>query len=857
MTNADSEHLEPAADTFMAADGGGFFFACRAERLVTRGALGPPRDDYVQDAIRRQVELVSCLVNPADERFTYDLRLISRPDPELYTRGAINLALICRVDGHSQGEAADLAEELLRLLQANIVEADWRLARASGLSHLLQPFAAEHMVSIARRCGWQPLDSLRPVAHTRTVGFRSEAPAGPGDPSETGTFHVFPFLPSFPSHAALFRQLLLHRHPLALSCRVRPTRLRPEETAFLERQIAQCEKHAQLHLAPASDDVAFLRPTLQRRAQLIEQHLIRALHSLQDDAALLTFDIASPAPIPTTLVDAIAHLVSEPAAAATAGGAGADTLGRYLAGGYDVLDRAEEDQALAALSTLDVAPAAPPAAPAEAPRLAHLFEPGEAVAAFRFPLAAVEALPGVRSRRSRYRPAPPELQQPGVTLGASGLHGASQTVSLAPEDRLRHLYIVGQTGTGKTTMLRTMILDDMRSGAGLCVIDPHGDLYGELLGLVPEERVGDVLLLDPSDPDQPAAINLLEHNGEAQRYFIVQEIAGIMRRLLSDEYGSRAQDYSGPVFFEHLRMNLLLVMSHPSRTATIRDFFDLFSEQDAWRRWVHPGITDPQLKSWIENVLSTRDYTRHAAGEISIGEYVASKFQEFVFDPVLRRIFDSPHSSFDFAQVMNEGKILLVNLSKGLLTETTSRFLGMILLAKLMAAAMGRVRLPGADRRPFYAYVDEFHTLATSTFTTLLSEGRKFGLGLTLANQFVSQLAEQGIVDSIFGNVGSLVAFRLGADDAKRLATRVSPVFSDSDLAALPNWHAVMTALRAGLALEPFTVETIPPAETPSPARAAQVREASRRAHQHRLDQAPSPPPEDEHEPDEKPLTRA
>ncbi len=820
------------------ADGDGVIFGCRATRLVTRSALGMSDEVYAADAIRRQVELVSCLANPADDRFTYDLRLLSQPDPDLYTRGSLDFVLLGRVDGDAAKVAESHAQQVLRLLQSTIIEADWDIIVPDDLPRLASPFEPQALVSITRRCELQALDSLRAPVNTPRLGFGDVTPGGTDAAAAATVFHTFRFLPGFVPHSRLFQQLLLHPHPILVSCRLQPTRLTANEARFLEEQISECEKHAQLHLGQPSEQIRALRPTLQRRAQILEQSYLQALHTLGDDAAVVTLEIASPAPIPQALLDAIGHFVSEPAAIPSPDLAGAHGLERFLAGGYEIVDRMDDEDALEALKTLRLAPASHPGVPAAAARLLHLFEPGEAVAAFRFPLAEPEAPAGIEARRCRYRPAPPELEQPGVLIGVSGRYGMSQEVRLAPEDRLRHLYVVGQTGTGKTTLLRTMILDDMRSGAGLCVIDPHGDLYADLLGRVPDERVDDVLLIDPSDPDQPARLNLLEHSGERERYFIVQQIVGIVQRLMADEYGPASSQFAGPVFFEHLRNNLLLVMSHPDRIGTIRDFFDLFNNPDSWRSWAHDRIADPQLKNWVTHVLPSVDYIARSKGDISMGEYVASKFQEFVFEPNVRRIFDSPSSSFDFGQIINEGKIVLVNLSKGLLTEPTSRFLGMVILAKLMAAAMGRVRLPAGERRPFYTYVDEFQSLATTRFVTMLSEGRKFGLGLVLANQFVSQVEQRGIVDAIFGNVGSVAAFRVGQQDAQRIARLMGPVFSEADLVRLPNWHAAMTALFRGRMTEPFTVETVMPEEEPSPERAEKVRDASRRTHIHNIQAA-------------------
>lgn len=817
-------------DLLAADDRGRYLFGCRAVRMVARQALELP-EEGLESALRRRIELVSCLANPADERFTYDLRVISRPDAAMPWRGTVELAVLCRAEGLAGEEARRAAGDLLHLLQTTLVEVDWEAVRGGELHRLARPFAARHVVGVVRRAGWLRLDSLGVIRRSAMGFVRTEAeveePVG-------AAFHVFPFVPTFPGHGQLLRRLLLHPEPVMLSCRLRPTRLTEGEAAFLERQIEVCERHAQLHLGSVTDVGSALRPTLQRRAHLLEQHLMRALHALLDDAALLALDIASPRPIPRMLAESVAHAVSQPASAARPGPSAGNVLELYLAGGYDLLERPRGYGRV--LERIELDPGRDDAVPPEAGRLRHLFEPGEAVAAFRVPFAPVEGLPGLPCRRVRYRVAPAAADREGVLLGTSGRYGGRQEVRLGREDRLRHLYVVGQTGTGKTTLLRTMILDDLRSGAGLCLIDPHGDLYAEVLGLIPEERIGDVVLLDPSDPDGAAALNILERKGDEDPHLIVQDIVGIVERLMVDRYGQQhGMEMLGPVFFQHLTFGLLLLISHPSRQATLQDVFELFMSRDAWQRWARPLPDDPVLRRWVEQVLRRTNYTARDEDSVSLGEYVGSKLQDFIFVPALRQLFGAPRSSFDLRELMDTGGVLLVNLAKGKLTEPAARFLGMVLLGRMTVAAMSRVHLEPQRRRPFTIYVDEFHALTTTTFNTLLSEGRKFGIGLVLANQFVSQLRARGIDEAIFGNVGTIVAFRTGVEDARRLAPRLEPAFRAAQLAHLPNWHAVVAGLRDGAAMDPFVLETVAPRERPSRARARAVRRASARGHRQRL----------------------
>lgn len=226
-------------------------------------------------------------------------------------------------------------------------------------------------------------------------------------------------------------------------------------------------------------------------------------------------------------------------------------------------------------------------------------------------------------------------------------------------------------------------------------------------------------------------------------------------------------------------------------------------------RWLPLAIEDTQLRFWAEHVLARTDYQKPSSDGPSLGSYISSKFDPFVFDPMLRLLFAQKRSTIRFDQVMDGRKILLVNLAKGLLTETNARFLGMVLLAKLQATVMARARKRKEERRPFYIYVDEFQSLATSSFVGLLSEARKYGVGMVLANQFLTQMEDQRIVNSILGNAGTLICFRLGQPDAKAMEPRLSPTFSASDLQNLPNFHACVATLARGETLRPFSMRTL------------------------------------------------
>lgn len=806
------------------------YLAFRLRYIRTLTALGVQMDQYSSDYYRRQVEFLSSLVNPRDERLTYDLRFLSQPDPIVSTRGRITVVLLCRMDGFGARDAHGHARDLLHLLEALFDEYGFELAGAREVRRHLKPFPLRHLVTITRRAELQRLDTLRSSRPRARPGFTAAEAANP-EPAfpPDAVFHLFPHLPPSTSFNNFFKLLLLHPAPVAISVRLRPTALALEEEAFLEEQIARCERYAQIGLEPyPPQDTSTLRPALREQARLYQQYQAGLLSGLKGNAALIGLEVASPKPIPTLLADTLGALVA--GAAGRACGAFEGAPQRYLAGGYETVDRSGDIQASRAFGELEFFLAPHPLAPPGAGRLLYLFDAVEASAVFRLPPATVEAMPGFNVHSWRSQPPPQDLRQEGVLLGVS-VHGrTAQPVRIGPDDRARHVYVVGQTGTGKTTLLRTMILDDMRGGRGLCLIDPHGDLFKELLGKVPEERIGDVVLLDPTDVEYPVGLNMLEYETESQRHFLIQELVGIIARLLEDEYGAGAAgQFAGPLFFQHMRMNLLLAMSDPTDPGTLLEFYTIYQERDYWRRWLPPKVSDPLLERWVTHVLPRTDYTRPGGDGVSMGGYVGSKFENFVFDPLLRRIFGQKRSTIDLRAIMDQGKIFLVNLAKGELTEENARFLGMVLLAKLMAAAMGRVTIPKRERREFHLYVDEFQSLATQSFVTLLSEARKFGLSLVLANQFLSQVRDPRIVLAIFGNVGTVVCFRLGQADAELMEREFFPVFNRFDLANLPNWQAYMTSLVDGQTVRPFNMQTLPDTTPFEPARERRVRDESRR----------------------------
>ena len=810
------------------------------QEVVTAGRPWREPSQAWADFHRRHVRLLSALLCPRAElgRRAYEIRFLCHPHPPAPRCGRVEVALLLRVDGAPSSLASAHAAEVGALLGSLLPDHVFAPVEPGQVQRLLRPFPVGDVVTVARRVSVQPLDAPCPSYPGRRLGFAVAAVevggSGRGQLPTVGNgrwglhrtggvVHVSPWVPTEDGVADLLTLLLRQPDPVAVSVRLVPTRLTPQEETFLDEQITRCERYAQVGLGLAGEDLERLQPTFRERARLLQQHQEPLLAALRAHAGLLLVEVVAARRASLVLADAVGSLVTGPMGGRSEGFFGGSLRG--LAGGHRLLPVGSEDLVARAeaFGTLEIVLPSDPEWPEAAGRLAHLFDPAEAAAAFRLPPPWVPELPGLQLRRWRLRAAPARLPAEGTLLGITAGEERPRMVRLTPEDRQRHMFVLG------ATLLKTMILDDMRAGAGLCVMDPHGDLFTDLLSLVPSQRLDDVVILDPTDIERPVGLNLLQCEREEERHFVAQEVVNIITRLVGDELGPGSLSYAvGPVFFEHVRMNLLLAMSRPDDPGTLLEFYMIFREPDYWRRWLPLKDCDPLLQRWVEQVLPRQKYLATGDDGVSMGSYVSSKFLSFAFDPRLRLMFGQKRSTVDLRAVMDEGKILLVNLAKGALTEGASRFLGMVVLARLMGAALGRLARPEGERPEFRLYVDEFPSLATESFVTLLSEARKFRVSGVLAGQFVGQVGNERVTDAIFANAGTLVCFRLGLRDAERLEPRFLPMLGREDLTHIANWHACVSMLAGGEPLPPFTLRTLPPPRGTEPARAARVRKVSR-----------------------------
>lgn len=426
----------------------------------------------------------------------------------------------------------------------------------------------------------------------------------------------------------------------------------------------------------------------------------------------------------------------------------------------------------------------------------------------------------VQRQASKQVDGPHQLLDEGFLMGYNVYRGVKKEIRLGTNDRRRHTYIIGQTGTGKSKLLENLALQDMLDGKGFAFIDPHGDSAEELLGMVPKERVEDVIYFNPSDMENPLGLNLFEFETADQRDFLVQEAIAMLYRL----YDPGHTGIIGPRYEHWFRNAALTIMSDPKGTSFI-DIPQVFNDNEFAKEKLKHVTDQTVLDFWNKEMAQTSDYHKSEV----LGWFV-SKFGAFLSNEMMRNVIGQTKSGFNLRDIMDNKKILLVNLSKGKTGELNSQLLGMIFVMKFQAAAMGRADVPEDQREDFALYVDEFQNFATDSFESILSEARKYRLNLILANQFVSQLTDK-IREAIIGNVGTIISGRIGTTDAELMAKKFMPVFDAEDLTRLPNYESVVVAQINGVPSSPFSMSFIPPLGRSNPQLADALKRLSAAKH--------------------------
>lgn len=395
---------------------------------------------------------------------------------------------------------------------------------------------------------------------------------------------------------------------------------------------------------------------------------------------------------------------------------------------------------------------------------------------------------------------PRNMPDEGLLMGYNVFRGTKKQVRLSFEDRRRHLYAVGQTGTGKSTFLENLAFQDMTNGDGFAFIDPHGDTAERLLAMVPKERTEDVIYFCPADVEYPLGLNIFEYSNDDQKDFLIQEAINMLYKL----YDPQRQGIIGPRY-EHLFRNAALTVMADPEGGTFIDIPKLFRDPQFVKQKLK-YVTDPNVIEFWEKEMPQSQRSNDFGEVVS---WFVSKFGAFLSNHMMRNIIGQTKSSFDLRDIMDNKKILIVNLSKGRTGDLNSKLLGMIFVMKFQAAAMSRSTIPEEERQDFCLYVDEFQNFSTDSFATIMSEARKYHLNLIVANQFTTQLSEE-IRDAVFGNMGTIVAYRVGQNDVEALSRYFQPLFDADDLVRVPNYNSIVRTLIGGVPTQPFSMAGLP-----------------------------------------------
>lgn len=759
------------------------YFAIRLV-AVTKNDSGSGKNLSEHEVLQQQFSFLSAITqDSSDIEKVIELRFIAHPDRELPQRGKIDIGFICKVVHPDRDVAIQQADTFLVDLYAMLPLTDTQTYQ------FVTAYTEQEFMVL-----------FKPDFPIRDIGdiVKREEVVNIG--KERELYIAYPF--SSPEEPAMHRiiwKLLREPNKHILSICLMPTTLTPWERQTLRESVDACESSQTETEFEEGTGNGRLKGTTRfsarARANALGRIFLGCLHELSDKVWLLKIQIASDEPINQGILDLVG--------AEIAGFPRFDHEKNVVQpGGYTIgrPSTLEEFQiAQHNLQQLEYRPWLYSMAPDQLSRLRHLASVQETFRAFRIPPPKEEGIPGVELQMVKFSPIPGNMPKEGTVLGESLYLGMRYPprIMIKDEDRKRHLYIIGKTGVGKSTLILQMAVADIQRGLGVCVVDPHGELIDDILLRIPKKRVKDVILFDPSDSEMPLGVNMLEAETEQEKHLIVNEMIGLMYKL----YDPNHLGIVGPRFEHAVRNSMLTVMAEPG--GTLIDVVGVLTS-DSFRSAKLAKVKDPLVRSyWQDQIAHTSDFHKS-----EVLDYIVSKFGRFVTNDLVRNIIGQSKSAFDFRKVIDDRKILLVNLCKGKIGPENSTFLGSILVPKLLVAALSRADTAKTERHNFQLYVDEFQNFASETFATMLSEARKYGLAITMAHQYIDQLPVS-MRSSVFGNVGTLISFRVGIEDGRHVAPEFYPAFSADDLANLPKFTACVKLLVDGLAVRPFSMRTL------------------------------------------------
>jgi hypothetical protein len=435
-------------------------------------------------------------------------------------------------------------------------------------------------------------------------------------------------------------------------------------------------------------------------------------------------------------------------------------------------------------------------------KTSFLLNTEELATIFHFPLKHTET-PNIVWLSAKTAPASNDIPTEGILLGTNTFRGEKKEIRIKRPDRRRHTYIVGKSGVGKSVLLSSMAIQDILNGEGICVIDPHGDLVDDILKRIPASRAEDVIIFSPGDTQRPMALNLLEYDARypEQKSFVINEMIGIFDKLYD------LKSTGGPMFEQYMRNALLLIMDSPETGSTLMEVPKVLADEEFRAMKLSLCKNKTVVDFW-------RNEAEKAGGEAALANivpYITSKLTSFISNDMMRPIIGQQNSSFNFRDIMDKQKILMISLPKGVVGEMNAYLLGMIVVGKILMASLSRADMKGEDRKDFYLYIDEFQNFTTDSICQILSEARKYALNLIIAHQYIGQLTKNNsteIKDAVFGNVGTMISFKIGSEDAEFLVKEFSPVFNEFDLLNVEKYTAYVKLLVDNAATRPFSMAT-------------------------------------------------
>lgn len=718
-----------------------------------------------------------------------ELRIVSSPNLAARARGTVDLFLLLRVTAGKKNEAkARLMSRFLSLMPLVFTfmpEAEFNVVgEAAVVRQALAPFRQTHAVAITRRKEEVVLSEIR---EQQAPGFGKTETAAP----PVGRVpHLFPWLAAESDWSQMCLSLIQQFDPYGVIIRLRPSADSKSHRAELFEHVRLCEWLLSTGIRGAT--------ALEQQVSLLRDTIIRRMAMLDNPCFDLGVFITGPRAVDGSISNILAGSITQPCHG---------TRDSFL-----VFEGGSVCREVAVSDALDV-----DYFPEDAP-----FTVAEAAAAFRLPSPPDSDMTGLPLARFRTAVAVIKSEKTDVagtiTICENVHQGVSQSIVISPDDRMRHVFIIGQTGTGKSTLMENMIVQDIINGQGVAVIDPHGDLVEGVIGRIPQKRQADVIVFDVLDQDYPIGMNIIKWNTLQERDLLIDELYLTLDRLYD------MHSTGGPIFEAYFRVMLKLLMgrSHRSNfTPTILDFNNCFNNKD-FRDWLKRNFEgSAELDGIIE--------IERAGGELEIknvAPYVTSKLTRFFNDQGIRHIVGQG-SCLDFEKIMNEKKILLVNLGKGRFGNVVSAILANHIVTRFKLAAMKRGNIPPRERKDFFLYVDECHNLPPENFCELLSEARKYRLGLVLATQYAGQLNKAGfsgdnLLSAIFGNVGTKMTFRLGPEDAQLIAPMLYPVFSPLDVIGLSNFQGYVHTNLSNEVTPPFSFRS-PKTDVPYDRKAAKA----------------------------------